>query len=130
LNENLFFACTLQGNKNNNCGTGVAFTRNPANGENLFFGAYLVNAQGEDVVAGIRTPGDLENMKEHWPKIYEELVSIRDLLEKEYRDMQDIEFTIEDEILYDLPLQSSYFCFHTSSVMICFSNAFACIFFK
>jgi len=99
-------------------------------GENLFFGEYLVNAQGEDVVAGIRTPGDLENMKEHWPKIYEELVSIRDLLEKEYRDMQDIEFTIEDEILYDLPLQSSYFCFHTSSVMKCFSNAFACIFFK
>jgi pyruvate,orthophosphate dikinase len=88
-----------QGNKNDNCGTGVAFTRNPANGENLFFGEYLINAQGEDVVAGIRTPGDLDNMKEHWPKIYDELVNIRNLLEKEYRDMQDIEFTIEDEKL-------------------------------
>jgi len=90
------------GNKNDNCGTGVGFTRNPANGENVFFGEYLVNAQGEDVVAGIRTPGHLDNMKEHWPKIYDELVNIRGLLEKEYKDMQDIEFTIEDEKLYML----------------------------
>ena len=84
------------GNKNDSCGTGVAFTRNPANGDNIFFGEFLVNAQGEDVVAGIRTPEQLDEMKNQWPHIYDELARIRDLLEKEYRDMQDIEFTIED----------------------------------
>jgi pyruvate,orthophosphate dikinase len=90
------------GNKNDNCGTGVGFTRNPANGENTFYGEYLVNAQGEDVVAGIRTPQSVIKMKEHWPIIYDELVQIRDLLEKEYHDMQDIEFTIEDGKLFML----------------------------
>ena len=77
----LFF--NSSGNKNDNCGTGVGFTRNPANGENVFYGEYLVNAQGEDVVAGIRTPDQLVKMKKHWPKIYDELVNIRGLLEKE-----------------------------------------------
>jgi pyruvate,orthophosphate dikinase len=89
-------ALRRSGNKNDNCGTGVGFTRNPANGENLFYGEYLLNAQGEDVVAGVRTPEDLVKMKQRWPNIYNELVQIRGLLEKEYRDMQDIEFTIED----------------------------------
>jgi len=94
------------GNKNNECGTGVAFTRNPANGENYFFGEFLINAQGEDVVAGIRTPEDLDKMKAHWPEIYQQLSDIRSLLEKEYLDMQDIEFTIEDGTLFMLQTRS------------------------
>jgi len=94
------------GNKNEECGTGVAFTRNPANGDNVFFGEFLINAQGEDVVAGIRTPESLDNMKSHWPTIYEQLANIRTLLENEYRDMQDIEFTIEDGKLFMLQTRS------------------------
>jgi pyruvate,orthophosphate dikinase len=94
------------GNKNEECGTGVAFTRNPANGDNVFFGEFLINAQGEDVVAGIRTPNDLDNMKAHWPKIYQQLADIRTLLESEYLDMQDIEFTIEDGTLFMLQTRS------------------------
>eukprot|EP00814_Leptocylindrus_danicus_P000592 CAMPEP_0116024612 /NCGR_PEP_ID=MMETSP0321-20121206/12435_1 /TAXON_ID=163516 /ORGANISM="Leptocylindrus danicus var. danicus, Strain B650" /LENGTH=924 /DNA_ID=CAMNT_0003496405 /DNA_START=157 /DNA_END=2931 /DNA_ORIENTATION=+ len=90
------------GNLNNNCGTGVGFTRNPATGENVFFGEFLINAQGEDVVAGIRTPESLNAIREKWPKIYDELFQIRDQLEKHYRNMQDIEFTIENGKLYML----------------------------
>jgi pyruvate,orthophosphate dikinase len=84
------------GNKGWKSATGVAFTRDPSTGENRRFGEYLTNAQGEDVVAGIRTPKKLDEMKEEFPKIYEELINTMEKLEKHYRDMQDIEFTIED----------------------------------
>ncbi|MFX0137116.1 MAG: pyruvate, phosphate dikinase, partial [Candidatus Hodarchaeota archaeon] len=84
------------GNKGWNSATGVAFTRDPSTGENKKFGEYLTNAQGEDVVAGIRTPKKLETMAEEFPEIYKELLSTMEKLEKHYRDMQDIEFTIED----------------------------------
>lgn len=84
------------GNKGWNSGTGVAFTRDPSTGEDIKFGEYLTNAQGEDVVAGIRTPKKLEAMKEEFPEIYKELLETMDKLEKHYRDMQDIEFTIDD----------------------------------
>ena len=90
------------GNLGESSGTGVAFTRDAATGENKFYGEYLMNAQGEDVVAGIRTPKHVEELKKQNPVIYEELLSIRDRLEKHYKDMQDIEFTIEDEKLYIL----------------------------
>ena len=84
------------GNKGENSATGVVFTRDPSTGENKKFGEYLTNAQGEDVVAGIRTPKKLEIMKEEFPTIYIQLLDTMDRLEKHYRDMQDIEFTIED----------------------------------
>ena len=106
------------GNMGENSATGVAFTRNPGNGENYFYGEYLINAQGEDVVAGIRTPGpinkesksphnkDLDTLSEVMPKIYKELDSIQNRLEKHYHDMQDIEFTIENGTLYMLQCRS------------------------
>jgi len=84
------------GNKGWKSATGVVFTRDPSTGENKKFGEYLTNAQGEDVVAGIRTPKKLDEMKEEFPKIYKELTDTMEKLEKHYRDMQDIEFTIED----------------------------------
>jgi pyruvate,orthophosphate dikinase len=84
------------GNKGWSSATGVAFTRDPSTGENLKFGEYLTNAQGEDVVAGIRTPKKLEEMKDEFPEVYEELLDTMIKLENHYRDMQDIEFTIED----------------------------------
>jgi pyruvate,orthophosphate dikinase len=90
------------GNMGNDCGTGVAFTRDPSSGENEFYGEYLVNAQGEDVVAGIRTPLPISRLKKANPKIYGQLENIRKNLEKHYRDMMDIEFTIEDLKLYML----------------------------
>ena len=90
------------GNMGERCGTGVAFTRNPATGENAFYGEYLMNAQGEDVVAGIRTPQPIETLKDVMPKAYDELLSIRETLEDHYRDMQDVEFTIENDQLYML----------------------------
>ena len=102
------------GNMGDTSATGVAFTRNPATGENLFYGEWLVNAQGEDVVAGIRTPSPLNDdtkneqnmhlhsMQEAMPKIYNELCSIRDILEKSFHDMLDIEFTIQETVLYML----------------------------
>jgi pyruvate, orthophosphate dikinase len=90
------------GNRGESSGTGVCFTRNPSTGENSFYGEYLMNAQGEDVVAGIRTPETLDKLKEQNSKIYEELVSIRNLLENHYKDMQDMEFTIEEGKLYIL----------------------------
>ena len=90
------------GNMGQDSGTGVAFTRNPSTGENKFYGEYLINAQGEDVVAGIRTPEPVSRLGEEMPLIYKELVQIRDKLEKHYRDMQDIEFTVQKGKLYML----------------------------
>ncbi len=92
----------VYGNKNDLSGTGVAFTRNPATGEKKLFGEYLMNAQGEDVVAGIRTPQPIETLKEIMPNCYDEFVKITHILEKHYQDMQDMEFTIEDGKLYIL----------------------------
>ncbi|MHC4840714.1 MAG: pyruvate, phosphate dikinase [Planctomycetota bacterium] len=90
------------GNLNENSGTGVAFTRNPSTGENEFFCDVLFNAQGEDVVAGIRTPEDLSALKERMPAVHDELLEIRGKLESHYKDMQDIEFTIQDGKLFML----------------------------
>jgi pyruvate, orthophosphate dikinase len=88
------------GNMGDNSGTGVGFTRNPSTGEKEYYGEYLLNAQGEDVVAGIRTPMPLSNLKNDLPKLYKELIKIIQLLEKNYKDVQDFEFTIEKEKLY------------------------------
>ena len=102
------------GNMGDDCATGVAFTRNPATGDNKFYGEWLINAQGEDVVAGIRTPfalnevskevtnRHLPTLQKNMPKLYKELVAIRNKLDTHYRDMQDIEFTIQDDVLYML----------------------------
>jgi len=90
------------GNMGDDSGTGVCFTRNPSNGENKFYGEFLMNAQGEDVVAGIRTPREIEELEKIMPENYKELVDIREKLEKHYKDMQDIEFTIEKGKLYIL----------------------------
>ncbi len=90
------------GNLGATSGTGVAFTRDPSTGENRFYGEFLMNAQGEDVVAGIRTPESIEDLAKESPQAYRELLAIRDLLERHYRDMQDIEFTIEDGRLFML----------------------------
>jgi len=106
--------CMVFGNMGDDCATGVAFTRNPATGENNFYGEWLINAQGEDVVAGIRTPfainevskvltnKHLPTLKEKMPKLYKELDQFRDKLDKHYKDMQDIEFTIQHNTLYML----------------------------
>ena len=90
------------GNRGNTSGTGVAFTRNPSTGENKIYGEYLINAQGEDVVAGIRTPQPITRLKEDMPEAYEQFMTIAKKLEDHYRDMQDMEFTIEDKKLYFL----------------------------
>lgn len=90
------------GNMGNDCGTGVCFSRNPSTGENKFYGEYLMNAQGEDVVAGVRTPKNMNDLKRELPKIYKELNNIRLKLEKHYKDMQDMEFTIQEGKLYIL----------------------------
>jgi pyruvate,orthophosphate dikinase len=90
------------GNMGNSSGTGVAFTRDPNTGENVFYGDYLINAQGEDVVAGIRTPEPIARLHEEMPKVYEQLVAIRETLEKHYTEMQDIEFTVQEGTLYML----------------------------
>jgi len=116
LSEEMGTAVNVQamvfGNLNDNSATGVAFTRNPATGDDAFYGEYLVNAQGEDVVAGIRTPqpineankvsDDQTTLESIMPEIYKQLVEIRDKLDEHYRDMQDIEFTIQDGRLYML----------------------------
>ncbi|MBQ8999048.1 MAG: pyruvate, phosphate dikinase [Clostridium sp.] len=106
IDHNLGTAVNIQsmvfGNMGNTSGTGVAFTRNPVTGEKKLFGEYLINAQGEDVVAGIRTPQDIETLKNIMPNIYEQFVNVTNLLESHYKDMQDIEFTIENEKLYIL----------------------------
>ncbi len=90
------------GNMGDKSGTGVAFSRNPSTGENIFYGEYLINAQGEDVVAGIRTPKPLSELKKAMPEIYGKLVSFKDKLETHYKDMQDMEFTIQRGKLYFL----------------------------
>ena len=94
------------GNMGRTSATGVAFTRNPATGENKFFGEYMINAQGEDVVAGIRTPNSINQLEIEMPEIYQDLVSVYQKLEKHYKDMQDIEFTIENQKLYLLQTRS------------------------
>ncbi len=90
------------GNLNNFSGTGVAFTRDPATGEKALFGEYLINAQGEDVVAGIRTPSPISQLKQDMPEVYDQFQTIAHNLENHYRDMQDMEFTIENKKLYML----------------------------
>jgi pyruvate,orthophosphate dikinase len=90
------------GNMGDSSGTGVAFTRDPNTGENVFYGDYLINAQGEDVVAGIRTPEPIAKLHEQMPKVYTQLMDIRQTLEKHYTDMQDIEFTVQEGTLYML----------------------------
>jgi len=90
------------GNTGENSGTGVCFTRDPSTGEKIFYGDFLLNAQGEDVVAGIRTPMHLDEMAKRMPKIYAQMERVRKTLETHYRDMQDIEFTVEDGTLYVL----------------------------
>ncbi len=90
------------GNMGDNCGTGVAFTRNPATGEKGLMGEFLTNAQGEDVVAGVRTPMPIAKMAEVFPKVYEQFQEVCKTLENHYRDMQDMEFTVENEKLYML----------------------------
>ena len=94
--------CMVFGNMGDTSGTGVAFTRDPSTGENEFYGEYLMNAQGEDVVAGIRTPQTIDTLRQVNPQVYEQLCSIRSTLEKHYRDMQDLEFTIQEGKLYML----------------------------
>ena len=90
------------GNLGENSGTGVGFTRNPATGEHVFFGEYLMNAQGEDVVSGVRTPNPISELEQGMPKVYDQLKDITRRMEKHYRDMQDFEFTIQDGVLYML----------------------------
>ncbi len=92
----------VYGNTGETSGSGVAFTRDPSTGENKVYGEFLQNAQGEDVVAGIRTPLDISELKEMWPDIYEELEEVCQILEEEYKDMQDLEFTVEDKELFIL----------------------------
>ena len=92
----------VYGNMGNDSGTGVAFTRNPATGEKKLYGEFLMNAQGEDVVAGIRTPQSIEQLKEVMPEVYSQFAKIAETLEKHYRDMQDMEFTIEKGKLFML----------------------------
>ena len=95
------------GNMGDNCGTGVSFSRNPVTGEDKLFGEYLINAQGEDVVAGIRTPKNISVLKDDMPHLYKEFEEISKKLEKHYKDMQDIEFTIEDGKLYILQTRNA-----------------------
>jgi pyruvate,orthophosphate dikinase len=95
------------GNKGERSGTGVAFTRDPSTGESGLYGEFLANAQGEDVVAGIRTPQPIETMRDSLPKAFDQLVETMRRLEEHYRDMQDIEFTVEDEQLYLLQTRSA-----------------------
>ncbi|VTS22113.1 pyruvate, phosphate dikinase [Streptococcus pseudoporcinus] len=106
ISQSLGTAVNIQamvfGNMGENSGTGVAFTRNPSTGENKLFGEYLINAQGEDVVAGIRTPQSIERLKADMPNIYQEFLKTTQLLEKHYHDMQDVEFTIEKGKLFML----------------------------
>jgi pyruvate,orthophosphate dikinase len=92
----------VYGNTGDKSGSGVAFTRNPANGANEFYGEFLINAQGEDVVAGVRTPEPVINMKKQMPKSYAELMKVRAILEKHFKDVQDVEFTVQDGKLFML----------------------------
>ncbi len=94
------------GNSGDRSGTGVGFTRDPSTGENTFYGEFLINAQGEDVVAGVRTPQPISKLKDTLPKVYDQLHAITKRLEKHYRDVQDFEFTVQDEVLYMLQTRS------------------------
>lgn len=94
------------GNMGDTSATGVAFTRNPATGEKKFYGEYMINAQGEDVVAGIRTPNSIDQLEADMPEVYESLVKVYQKLENHYKDMQDLEFTIENQRLYLLQTRS------------------------
>ena len=96
----------VYGNMGDDCGTGVAFTRDPATGEKKFYGEFLINAQGEDVVAGTRTPLPIEKLKSVMPKVYRQLIGIQQTLEKHYREMQDVEFTIQKNKLWMLQTRS------------------------
>ncbi|XBJ25461.1 hypothetical protein VPH35_003111 [Triticum aestivum] len=98
--------CMVFGNMGNTSGTGVLFTRNPSTGEKKLYGEFLVNAQGEDVVAGIRTPEDLDAMRDHMPEAYAELVENCDILESHYKEMMDIEFTVQENRLWMLQCRS------------------------
>ena len=110
ISESIGTAVTVQamvfGNMGNDSGTGVGFTRNPATGEKVPYGEYLLNAQGEDVVAGVRTPNKIANLGKDMPKVYKQLMDITSKLEKKYRDVQDFEFTIEKGKLYMLQTRS------------------------
>ncbi len=99
--------CMVFGNTSDQSGSGVAFTRNPASGKNEFYGEFLINAQGEDVVAGVRTPAPVAQLAEVMPGAYAELCSIRQTLENHFRDMQDFEFTIEDRKVYMLQTRNA-----------------------
>ena len=100
--------CTMVfGNMGNDSATGVAFTRDPANGENRFFGEYMINAQGEDVVAGIRTPQPIRKLRREMPDVYPDLMKLRHTLEDHYREVQDLEFTIENRKLYCLQTRNA-----------------------
>ena len=92
----------VYGNTGNDSGSGVAFTRNPANGVNEFYGEFLINAQGEDVVAGVRTPEPVIELQKAMPKPYAELLKVRSILEKHFKDVQDVEFTIQQGKLFML----------------------------
>src|SRR4029077_8754472 len=109
--DDLGTACSVVtmvfGNMGDDSGTGVAFTRDPNTGEKKLYGEYLTNAQGEDVVAGIRTPAKIEQMKRDLPKAYAEFEKIAQRLEKHYRDAQDLEFTIERGKLFMLQTRSA-----------------------
>jgi len=96
----------VYGNAGEDCGTGVAFTRDPSNGDKLMFGEYLMNAQGEDVVAGVRTPVPISELAAQNPAIYKEFIDTCNILEAHYKDMQDIEFTIEHNKLFMLQCRS------------------------
>ena len=107
------------GNMGDDCGTGVAFSRNPASGENKVFGEFLMNAQGEDVVAGIRTPMDLDSLKDIMPDIYDEFCRLAKLLERHYKNMQDMEFTIENHKLYMLQTRNGKRTAHAALKIAC-----------
>jgi pyruvate,orthophosphate dikinase len=107
------------GNLGDTSGTGVAFTRNPSTGEAKIYGEYLINAQGEDVVAGIRTPNPISQLEEDMPEAYKEFMRIAHLLEGHYKDMQDMEFTIEDRKLYILQTRSGKRTAHAALKIAC-----------
>ncbi len=107
------------GNMGNDCGTGVAFSRNPANGDNHIFGEFLINAQGEDVVAGIRTPLGIDELKKIMPEVYEEFCTAAKNLENHYKNMQDMEFTIENRKLYMLQTRNGKRTAHAALKIAC-----------
>src|SRR5438034_6853614 len=90
------------GNMGDTSATGVAFTRDPASGEKVFYGEYLINAQGEDVVAGVRTPHPIADLAKEMPPVHKDLMKVRTILEEHFKDMQDLEFTVEENHLYIL----------------------------